>query len=62
MKWFPNIVIWHLEVVDNETSDTVQDMYFLFHCRAKRCWENNEAKVREMNCSFRLGGETLYFW
>lgn len=60
MKWAPNKLIWHVQLVDKETQYPVQDFYFLFKWAAHRFMERNYERAEELDCNLMMGGESLF--
>lgn len=65
-KFIPNITIYKLELVDNETGCTIDSYYFLFYWSMRKFMERHEKELenrcKEFNCAIVGGGEQLRLW
>lgn len=60
-KFTPSIVIWHLELIDEE-HECVQSLYFLTKKGVERFLKVHEKEIDEQKLKWCWGGEPLWLW
>ena len=65
-KFIPNIIIYRLELMHNETGYVIDSYNFLFYWSMRRFIKRHEKQLRdeckEFNCKLVGGGEPLRLW
>jgi len=60
-KITPSIIIWHLELIDEEY-ESVQSLYFLTKRGVERFLKIHEKEIDEQKLKWCCGGEQLWLW
>lgn len=58
----PHIIIYNLQITDNEKGITLENHYFLTRRGAKKLIQKRSKQLEKENCSCGFGGEPLWFW
>lgn len=58
----PHIIIYNLQITDNEKGVTLENHYFLTRKGAKKLMRKCSQQLEKENCSCGFGGEPLWFW
>lgn len=58
----PHIIIYNLQITDNEKGITLENHYFLTRRGAKKLMRKHSKQLEKENCSCGFGGEPLWFW
>lgn len=56
-----SIVIYQLEIIDNETHENIHSLYFLTRRGAQRYGAKREKEWKKYGWTWTYGGEPLYF-